>query len=157
MDYYENAYSSGAHVAAGDEWLTIVTMDDGGSYFADYPEYDLRAYPAVYDLDGDGKLDLICGSSDGRLYFYKGKGYNSRMITEEAEALTDAEGRQLSVSSYSAPIICDYDGDGEYDIICGAGDGKVYLFRGLGEPQIRARGRSGEHRPLPAVMPDYGD
>ena len=157
MDYYENAYSSGAHVAAGNEWLTIVTMDDGGSYFADYPEYDQRAYPAVYDLDGDGKLDLICGSSDGRLYFYKGKGYNSRMITEKAEALTDAEGRQLSVSSYSAPVICDYNGDGEPDIICGAGDGKVYLFRGLGDLKFEPVGALVNTGLSGQVMPDYGD
>ena len=73
--------------ADAQEDLRIILNSYGGSCNAAVRMFDdLRAYPAVYDLDGDGKLDLICGSSDGRLYFYKGKGYNSRMITEEAEA-----------------------------------------------------------------------
>ena len=67
MELNENAYSSGAHVAAGDEWLTLASIEDGGSYFEDYPEFELRACPDVYDLDGDGKPDIVCGSSDGRL------------------------------------------------------------------------------------------
>lgn len=65
MELNENAYSSGAHVAARDEWLTLASIEDGGSYFEDYPEFELRAYPDVYDLDGDGKPDIVCGSSDG--------------------------------------------------------------------------------------------
>lgn len=157
MELNENAYSSGAHVAAGDEWLTLASIEDGGSYFEDYPEFELRAYPDVYDLDGDGKPDIVCGSSDGRLYFYRGLGYKSRLLTEEAAPLTDSEGRQLSVSGYSAPVVCDFDGDGEADILCGAQDGKVYLFRGLGELTFEAgvvvagTGIEGQ------VFPDWGD
>lgn len=157
MELNENAYSSGAHVAAGDEWLTLASIEDGGSYFEDYPEFELRACPDVYDLDGDGKPDIVCGSSDGRLYFYRGLGYKSRLLTEEAAPLTDSEGRQLSVSGYSAPVVCDFDGDGEADILCGAQDGKVYLFRGLGELTFEAgvvvagTGIEGQ------VFPDWGD
>ena len=157
MDYYENAYSSGAHVAAGDEWLNIVRIEDGGSYFADYPEFDQRAYPALGDLDGDGKTDLVCGSADGRLYFYRGLGYKSRLLTEEAAPLTDSEGRQLSVSSYSAPVLCDVDGNGVLDILCGAGDGKVYLFLGQGGLEFKPMGAVIETGLSGQVLPDYGD
>lgn len=157
MELNENAYSSGAHVAAGDEWLTLASIEDGGSYFEDYPEFELRAYPDVYDLDGDGKPDIVCGSSDGRLYFYRGLGYKSRLLTEEAAPLTDSEGRQLSVSGYSAPVVCDFDGDGEADILCGAQDGKVYLFRGLGELTFEAGVVVADTGIEGQVFPDWGD
>ena len=157
MELNENAYSSGAHVAAGDRWLTLTSMDEGGSYFEDYPEFELRAYPDVYDLDGDGKPDIVCGSSDGRLYFYRGLGYKSRLLTEEAAPLTDSEGRQLSVSGYSAPVVCDFDGDGEADILCGAQDGKVYLFRGLGELTFEAGVVVADTGIEGQVFPDWGD
>lgn len=157
MELNENAYSSGAHVAAGDRWLTLMSMDEGGSYFEDYPEFELRAYPDVYDLDGDGKPDIVCGSSDGRLYFYRGLGYKSRLLTEEAAPLTDSEGRQLSVSGYSAPVVCDFDGDGEADILCGAQDGKVYLFRGLGELTFEAGVVVADTGIEGQVFPDWGD
>lgn len=157
MELNENAYSSGAHVAAGDRWLTLMSMDEGGSYFEDYPEFELRAYPDVYDLDGDGKPDIVCGSSDGRLYFYRGLGYKSRLLTEEAAPLTDSEGRQLSVSGYSAPVVCDFDGDGEADILCSAQDGKVYLFRGLGELTFEAGVVVADTGIEGQVFPDWGD
>ena len=157
MELNENAYSSGAHVAAGDEWLTLASIEDGGSYFEDYPEFELRAYPDVYDLDGDGKPDIVCGSSDGRLYFCRGLGYKSRLLTEEAAPLTDSEGRQLSVSGYSAPVVCDFDGDGEADILCGAQDGKVYLFRGLGELTFEAGVVVADTGIEGQVFPDWGD
>ena len=157
MELNENAYSSGAHVAAGDEWLTLASIEDGGSYFEDYPEFELRACPDVYDLDGDGKPDIVCGSSDGRLYFYRGLGYKSRLLTEEAAPLTDSEGRQLSVSGYSAPVVCDFDGDGEADILCGAQDGKVYLFRGLGELTFEAGVVVADTGIEGQVFPDWGD
>lgn len=157
MELNENAYSSGAHVAAGDRWLTLASIEDGGSYFEDYPEFELRACPDVYDLDGDGKPDIVCGSSDGRLYFCRGLGYKSRLLTEEAAPLTDSEGRQLSVSGYSAPVVCDFDGDGEADILCGAQDGKVYLFRGLGELTFEAGVVVADTGIEGQVFPDWGD
>ena len=157
MDLYENAYSSGAHVAAGETWISQAVIEDGGSYFKDYPEYDLRAYPDVCDLDGDGTLDLLCGSSDGALYFYRGKGYEERLLTEPAAALTDANGTPLSVSGYSAPVTGDLNGDGILDILCGAADGKVYYFRGLGGLAYAAEGAVADTGLGAQVLPDWGD
>lgn len=157
MDLYENAYSSGAHVAAGGEWLSLAMIEEGGSYFKDYPEYDLRAYPAVCDLDGDGTLDMLCGSSDGLLYFCRGKGYDGRMVTEAPVPLTDQGGAQLSVGGYSAPTTGDWDGDGITDILCGAADGKVYLFRGLGGLRYAAAGAVADTGLASQVLPDWND
>ena len=126
MDYEESAYSSGTHTAAGESWLTLTELSNGGSYFVDDTSYDQRAYPCITDLDGDGVLDIVSGSSDGGVYFFKGTGYDGRIKTEEAVQLGSIS------AGYSAPVVYDADGDGVSDILCGAADGNIYLFRGLG-------------------------
>ena len=126
MDLDESAYSSGTHAAAGDEWLSIAEYSNGGSYFVDTPDLKERAYPSLADLDGDGVLDIVCGSSDGSIYFFRGLGYDGRIKTEPGRVVASVEG------GYSAPYVCDADGDGVPDILCGAEGGKIYLLRGEG-------------------------
>lgn len=126
MDMDESAYSSGTHAAAGDDWLTLTQLDDAGSYFVDDTQYDQRAYIDVADLDLDGVLDIVAGSSDGVIYFFRGTGYEGRIKTDEAVQLGSIS------AGYSAPVVYDADGDGVSDILCGAADGNIYLFRGLG-------------------------
>lgn len=140
MDYYESAYSSGTHVVAGEEWLSLARLENAGSYFVDYEEFTQRAYPDVVDLDGDGLLDIICGSSDGRLYFYKGEGFHDRFKTGYREYLTDSAGRPLLVESYSAPAAVDVNGDGVLDLISGCADGKLYWFSGNGDLTFEYQG-----------------
>lgn len=134
MDFYENAYSSGTHIAAGEEWLSLGREEDAGSYFVDYPDqYTCRAYPAALDYDGDGRIDLFCGSKDGRLYYYQGLGFDTgRLKMMEAQEVLGSNGVPLSCGSYSAPTLFDLDGDEELDLICGAGDGVVYWYKGDG-------------------------
>lgn len=156
MDVNESAYSSGTHVAAGDKWLTMAEIENAGSYFADYPQYDFRAYPYLADLDGDGDIDILSGSSDGKLRLFDGQGYKDRLITAEAVLLTDSDGNELSVPGYSAPVMADLNGDGFLDILCGAGDGKIYLFSG-GEDGYTANGAFLTTDLSGQCFPDLGD
>ena len=154
MDKDESAYSSGTHAAAGDEWLTQYEVSNGGSYFVDDTSYDQRAYPWLGDLDGDGVLDLLCGSADGKIYFYKGTSYDGRFTTEAGEVVADLA---LEEGGYSAPVVYDVDGDGEPDMLCGASDGNLYLFKGEGglsfaSPELWLEtGLTGQ------ALPDVGD
>lgn len=134
MDEVENAYSSGTHVVSGEFWLSQVWLDHTISYFDDTGGYDQRAYPWLGDLDGDGLPDLLCGSADGALYFYRGTGNRDRFTVSEGRTLLDQEGRTLALpGDYSAPTVLDVDLDGVPDIVSGAADGTLYWFRGLGE------------------------
>lgn len=142
MDFYENAYSSGTHVAAGGEWLSLDREEDAGSYFVDYPDqYTCRAVPAVMDYDGDGNADIFCGSKDGRLYFFKGAGFrDGRLETGIAVSVTDIAGVPIEVGSYSAPALVDVDGDEVLDLVVGAGDGTVYWYQGDGSLSFMPKG-----------------
>lgn len=41
------------------------------------PDYTTGIYPALGDLDGDGRLDLLVGNGKGRLKFYRNVGTNA--------------------------------------------------------------------------------
>ncbi len=156
MDLYESGYSSGTHAVAGDSYLTLAEFPDSGGY-AEHSGLSAGAYPCVYDLDGDGTPDLLCGSSDGKLWLFRGEGYNGRLLTDEGEALAGPDGEELSVPGASAPTVADVDGDGIADILCGGSHGQIYLFRGLAEGGF-AQGELFYEAALDGrALPEYGD
>lgn len=157
MDMAESAYSSGTHAVSDGKWLTLAEIADGGSYFTDYPELTQRAFPSAADLDGDGDIDLIVGSSDGALYYYEGLPYKDRLVTKAAAPVLDNEGNAIAVAGYSAPSLADVDGDGILDILCGAADGRVYLYAGLGDGTYEPRGVVADTGFAGQVFPEAGD
>lgn len=130
MDWEESAYSSGTHIVSDDQWLHLNSIEEGGSYFRDYPEHNYRAYPCFADFDGDGEEELVSGSVDGFLYIYDNLDYVNRLNTAPAQKLLDANGSPLSVGSFSAPQALDLTGDGIIDILCGSANGCIYWFEG---------------------------
>ncbi len=140
MDYDESAYSSGTHIASDGEWLHINSIEDAGSYFRDYPQYNYRAYPCFADFDGDGEAELVSGSIDGCIYIYDNLDYDNRLTTDAAILLTDANGTALDVGSFSAPEVLDLTGDGILDLLCGSADGCIYWYEGRGDGTYVNRG-----------------
>ncbi|MDD6189076.1 MAG: VCBS repeat-containing protein [Clostridiales bacterium] len=157
MDFNESAYSSGTHVAENGAWLGLSSIENGGSYFSDYPEYDYRAAPAPGDFDSDGLVDIISGSEDGKLWFFKGEGYSDRLHVAQRQALCDSAGEPLSVPGYSCPIVRDLNDDGIEDILCGAADGNLYLFYGRGGMVFSSATRVNGVDAETQLMPSMGD
>lgn len=158
MDYYESAYSSGTHIDSGGKWLSQEWIEDGGSYFNDYPEYTCRAYPYVIDYDKDGILDLICGSSNGDVYYYSGIEFtDGRWKVSEAKQFKDQSGVPISITSNSAPQMADMDGDDRLDLICGYGDGCVRWFRGNDSLEFENQGIILNSGISGQVLPAVGD
>ncbi len=158
MDFNENAYSSGTHVAEDGKWLGLSSIDNGGSYFVDYPEYDYRAAPAPGDFDSDGLVDIICGSEDGSLWFFKGEGYSDRLHVAARQPICDTSGEPLIVpGGYSCPIVRDLNNDGHEDILSGSADGNLYAFYGRGGLKFGSATRVNGIDDAVQVMPSMGD
>lgn len=102
--------------------------------------------PAIADLDGDGKLDIVVTTYSGTVYVVKNDGsalpgwpqrlpeipscpYGAPKPTDKACMDTDT---RFARGAFGSPTIEDMDGDGKYEIVQPAFDGKVYVFKADG-------------------------
>ena len=101
-----------------------------------------RSSPVILDLDGDGKKDLLTGNTDGQLLFYRNVGTDADP-SFSGYSLVESSGVPIDLldAPRSRPFVCYWTGDGHFgpidaypDVLIGAGDGKVHLYRGI--PQI---------------------
>ena len=91
--------------------------------------------PWVCDYDNDGKRDLLVGSgADGYVYFYRNTNTDAAPILAPGVKLMVGSS-PLTVTYRATPYVCDWDGDGLNDLLCGNGDGYVYFFKNIGTAQ----------------------
>ena len=106
--------------------LTIGIPDDTGEDSA----------PALADLDGDGDLDLLIGTSTGAILVYRNTG------TRTAPAFT-AEAPIIGGRRRAVPALADLDGDGDADLLAGTDAGGLLFWRAAGGTPTEALPESG--------------
>ncbi len=134
-------------------YLAAPAYANGGRGSGIDPDIAREAFvgaPAIGDVDGDGKPDIVVSSWPGTLYVF---GSDGRLLAGWPRRLSDVPScpidptkpqpnpgtcsdaaHALSRGAGASPVLADFDGDGTPEIVQVAFDGNVYVFHGDGTP-----------------------
>jgi hypothetical protein len=93
-------------------------------------DVDGYASPTFVDIDADSDLDLFIGQTYGKIFLYRNDGTPHNPFW----TLVSASWNSFDVGYYSVPTSADLDLDGDFDLLVGNGDGKIWLFQNDGTP-----------------------
>lgn len=103
--------------------LTTWTYIQSGG--ADINRY--RCCPQVYDLNGDGKKDLLMGENDAQIYYYENTGTDAAPVFNGFEAIQSG-GSPIDLYYGTRLWVDDWNIDGYPDLIVSDYDGYVYIY-----------------------------
>lgn len=110
-----------ATAGAGDAARRIGTLRPG-----------FLATPAVGDVAGDKRPEVLAAGLDGRLYGWTASGRALRGFPFRIRLKRPAERGELDAAIYASPALADLNGDRKLDAVFGAADQRVYAVRGNG-------------------------
>ena len=87
--------------------------------------------PALGDLDGDGDLDLLVGTWNQDIRYFRNQGTAREAKWMEEPALAIKPPRV----SLASPVLADIDGDRDLDLLVGSATGAVIFYRNDGTPK----------------------
>ena len=139
--YFENIGGKGnPHFADGRK----VLAEDGSPLAVDLCFYD----PLAVDFNGDGLKDLVAAEEDGRVSYYENSGsLKGGVPVFKTGRFLRQEAQELKFGCLCTPFGVDWDGDGDYDFICGNSAGAIAFIENLSGPGVESP-RWAEPKPL---------
>ena len=111
-------------------------------------DYDFGGYaPVLGDLDADGDLDLLVGGFNGRFAYLENTG--SATAPAFGPVPTNDRFQGVDAGQYARAALGDLDGDGDLDLVTGASNGRVRVYRNVGTAEAATFGTEANGTPLP--------
>jgi hypothetical protein len=128
LSFYRNTAASGAVQPVWTLNQRMLRSQANDTINAGY-----NAAPCIYDIDRDGKKDLIIGHQGGSLYFYKNTGGTSQLRLQK---ISDTLGKVVAnpdnlYSAFSAPFIGRVDNLSTDYLLVGSDNGYLRRYTGF--------------------------
>jgi hypothetical protein len=115
-----------------------------------------RASPHVQDIDNDGRKDILAGNTNGEIVFYSNTGTDAAPDFSGYEFIAaDSVKIDLTGIPRSRPFVCDWNNDGQNDLLVGAGDGLVRLYLGIDHEAGVDDGQFEDTRAIAHLLPPH--
>jgi Ca2+-binding RTX toxin-like protein len=122
LRYLENTGTSSA---------AVFTARTGAANPFNGVDVGYRSAPTLVDLDGDGDLDAVVGSSGGHLRYFENTGtVGAPVFTQRSGSDNPFNG--VNVGYASMPAFADLDGDGDLDAVIGESYGVLHYLENTG-------------------------
>ncbi len=126
LTYYKNIAASETVQPIWQPIMTTLTNDTGGTI-----NVSGKAAPFIYDIDKDGKKDLVIGNTYGTIQYYRNvstvPGSIKLKLINNKLGNIKADPNQL-IGCYSTPFIGRIDSTGRDYLLMGSNSGNIYRF-----------------------------
>jgi hypothetical protein len=109
-----------AKVLNGSDGKPLIIPSDDRKYLTE----TICTRPTAVDWDADGDLDLVVGNFSGSFYLFKGEGNGK--FDPQPKLIKSDDNKPLKIQgAHSDPVVIDWDGDGDLDLLSGSSQGGV--------------------------------